>query len=399
MSQEDRVGVVNPYAVVELALGRQVRWSAVKDRDAFVQKVLGVSMERLLTPGTGNLLFSGEAGMAEALPELRAEFDRFQVRAQELPPKATAADIAGPAASMFGHLSVSALTRVQGALLGAHGKDGGEYTPPGAEWGDPGDFFDEAAELHDPVQGALGDCYFIAALSAVAWARPYVIAQRTRATAHANADFFDRVDFHSGGAVVSVEVTENVPLVAGTRGWYYARSSEAGEIWPAVYEKAFAKWKTNGSSDRPDFAPIAGGWPVRSCEELTGLAGTTRTTSDHSADDIWSMVRSNSLSYRTFNPMVAWTYCRKDPPVTYAGSGLVGYHAYTVLGWAYVGGEKQIVLRNPWGHNGAVVNGLAGSWNAYDQSFWRSVPLNEGGVFAIPASTFKTYFWQFGWVS
>jgi hypothetical protein len=34
--------------------------------------------------------------------------------------------------------------------------------------GDPGRFFNEATEFFDPVQGAVANCYYIAALSAVA---------------------------------------------------------------------------------------------------------------------------------------------------------------------------------------------------------------------------------------
>lgn len=58
---------------------------------------------------------------------------------------------------------------------------------------------------------------------------------------------------------------------------------------------------------------------------------------------------------------------------------------------------KYVVIRNSWGQNGSVINALAGSWQAYDQTFWRPVTLNSGGVFAIPADTFKKYYWQFGW--
>ena len=171
------------------------------------------------------------------------------------------------------------------------------------------------------------------------------------------------------------------------------------EIWPAVYEKAFAKWKTNDATDEPNYGPIAGGWPVQATTELTNLTGVTKTCSALSEDDIWTAVRSNCLSYRTFNPMTAWTFCQTPSPVEYSGTGIVGYHAYTILGWAYVNNTKYIVLRNPWGHNSPVINSLPGNWSAYDTSFWRSVPLNAGGVFAIPAGTFKKYYWQFGWAS
>jgi hypothetical protein len=110
-------------------------------------------------------------------------------------------------------------------------------------------------------------------------------------------------------------------------------------------------------------------------------------------------VRSNCLSYRTFNPMTAWTFCVTPSPVDYAGTGIYAYHAYSILGWAFVNNIKYIVLRNPWGQNGAVINSLAGTWSAYDVSFWRSVTLNTRGVFAIPVDTFKKYYWQFGWAS
>ena len=44
-----------------------------------------------------------------------------------------------------------------------------DWTPPNATWSDAGQFFNEAAEFFDPIQGAVANCYYIAALSAVAW--------------------------------------------------------------------------------------------------------------------------------------------------------------------------------------------------------------------------------------
>ena len=389
---EEKVGLASPYALVELALGRTVDWRSISDRDAFFTQTLGVSIDELLTPSEGNLLFSGMAASQDLLAEIRG--------AKAKRPSALVSAVRrGPVATMLGKLPAGAQARVVGALGGGEPAKGDEYTPEGAVWADPGVFFNEASEFFDPMQGGLGDCYFIAALSAVAWSRPYVIMQRTRATGPGNDTFVDRIDFFAGGKTVTIEVTELLPLVANTHAWIYGRSTETGEIWPAVYEKAFAKWKTGNPTDRPDYGPIAGGWPVQATVELTNLKGRTETCSAYSADAIWSLVRSNCLSCRTINPMTAWTFCTPNPPVSYAGTGIFGYHAYTILGWAYVANRKYIVLRNPWAHNPAVIDALAGSWSANDVSWWRSVPLNAGGVFAIPAETFRKYYWQLGWAS
>jgi hypothetical protein len=388
---ESKVGLANPYALAELAVGRKVNWKSIANPEAFVEKTLGLSIDKLCAPVAGNLLVSGASDSQKALSGIH-ESKTEKVAAFKSKAKG------GPVETMLSKLSPDAQARVIAALAGSEKGNAPGYTPPGAEWADPGDFFENAAEFFDPVQGGLGDCYFIAAPSAVAWARPYVIMQRTRATGPNQQDFVDRIDFYSGGTK-SIEVTERVPLVLNTHAWIYARSSEAGEIWPAVYEKAFAKWKTNDATDEPNYGPIAGGWPVQATTELTNLAGVTKTCSALNADEIWNAVRSNCLSCRTFNPMTAWTFCQSPSPVDYNGTGIVGYHAYTILGWAFVNNIRYIVIRNPWGHNGAVINSLPGTWSAYDQSFWRSVPLNSGGVFAIPVETFKKYYWQFGWAS
>lgn len=388
------VGLANPYALAELAVGRKVRWASVTDREAFVERVLGAPIAELCAPVAGNLLVNGAADVQEAFADIRdattarSRNERFKSHADER-----------SAGSMLAKLSPAAQDRVISALAGGGKTTATGFTPEGAEWADPGDFFEEAAEYFDPVQGTLADCYFIAALSAVSWSRPYVILQRGRATGPDQSEFVNRIDFFSAGTASSIEVTERVPVVQTTHGWIYARSSEPGEIWPAVYEKAYAKWKTGEQSDQPDFGPIAWGWPVVATTELTNLAGTVHTCADYTADDIWSMVRANSLSMRTVNPMTAWTFCETPSPVEYENSGIFGYHAYTILGWDYVDKQKYVVIRNPWGSNSAVVDSLSGNWSAFDHSFWRNVPLNSAGVFAIPAETFKKYFWQLGWAS
>jgi len=274
-------------------------------------------------------------------------------------------------------------------------------------WVDPGDFFEEGTEITDPVQGALGDCYFIAALASVAWARPYVIAQRNRATGKKQNEFVDMIEFYKSGKWTKVEVSELMPLTSPGNIFMYARSAETGEIWPAVYEKAYAKWRTNDSGDQPNYNPIAGGDPVGALQTLTGLTPTYISTSSLSAHEIWQKVRANCISMKTFNPMVAWTYgSAPSPAVNYNNAHLAANHAYSILGWQYANNQEYIVLRNPWGSYEATLNVDGGTWTAWDQPYygglgwWRPIPMSTNdGIFSLRSDTFKAYFAGFGWVT
>lgn len=348
-------GAANPYALAEVKLGRKVDWAKEKEPHALLEKAFGIPVKKLFDHTSGSPLFISQE----------------QIRL---------------------HLKGEKVT--VGAMPIAVG--GGIDTGSSMVWADPGTFFGEAAEFFDPVQGGVGDCYLIAALASVAWARPYVIAQRTRATGGAQQQFVNMIQFYDGANPVQVEVTENLPLTNPGNLYIYCRSREAGEIWPAVYEKAYAKWRT-GSGDQPNIPAIAGGDPVGAAAQITGLTPTYYWNDSLSEDDIYQRVRENSLSRRTFNPMVAFTFCSSPPPVDYAGTGIVGCHAYSILGWDYRNNQKYIVLRNPWGFQEASINVDGGDWMAYDNSFWRTVPLADNdGTFALRADTFKKYYWGFG---
>lgn len=204
-------------------------------------------------------------------------------------------------------------------------------------------------------------------------------------------------------------MSERIPLQSPGNTFIYARSSEIGEIWPAVYEKAYAKWRTKGATDQPDYAPLAGGDPVGALASLTGLSPHYEGTSARSGHDIWQLVRKNCLSKKTFNPMVCWTYgSAPSPDVNYNNAHLVANHAYTVLGWEYADGTEYIVVRNPWGSYEATLNVIGGQadWVSWDEpayggpGWWRPIHLaNSDGIFALKSDTFQKYFAGFGWVT
>ncbi len=362
----ENVGVINPYALAEVMMKRKINWKRITSPQKLLEKTFEMSYEQLFDPKFDSPLYAG----------LKLDVATKKIVRAEIP--ATA--------------------------LGAHRAliDVGATTV----WVDPGDFFEEGTELTDPVQGALGDCYFIAALSSVAWARPYVIAQRNRATGAGQQNFVDMIEFYTSGKAVKLEVSELLPLQSPGNLFIYARSSEAGEIWPAIYEKAYAKWLTNDAGDKPNYAPIAGGDPVGALAQLTGLAANYQWNAKLSAHNIWQAVRANSISMKTFNPMVAWTYgTAPSPDVNYNNAHIAANHAYSILGWGYTNNQEYIILRNPWGTYDSTLNVLGGDWMAWDQpyyggqGYWRVVHMaTNDGIFGLRSDTFQKYFAGFGWV-
>lgn len=274
-----------------------------------------------------------------------------------------------------------------------------DWTPPNSTWTDKGKFFNEGTEYFDPVQGAVANCYFIAALSAVAWATPKQIRNITRATGTSQDSFTNIINFYkpdsNGTLDKEIEVTDTVP-VTSWGGFIYARSSEDGEIWPAVYEKAFAKLKTGTLTDHPDITATAWGDCVWATAQLNGKNRNYYDTDTHSADDLWNYVRSNSMSYKTIYPMTAWTFdtgTYQQRNIDYNNANVVASHCYTILGWGYNTCGKYIIVRNPWGVKDVTANTYNGTFYFYDISWWRPInTIGDDGVFAIEASAFKKYF-------
>lgn len=405
------IGAINPYALAEVRLGKKINWSRVVDSRKLLEQAFGKPYAQLFDPKFGSPVYAGlklspdnkAISRDESHPVFKATSGHESLTALFNTMPAAGAHVAAGAAVSTASKGSSGAAAAQPAIKAAFPLSLLNTVSP-FNWADPGHFFEDAAQPFDVIQGALGDCYFVAALASVAWAHPFVIAQRTRNTdaggAFATPGAVDMLLFSDGTNWKEVEVTELLPLQPPGNNYVYARSDRADEIWPAVYEKAYVRWRTN-SGDRPNYAPIAGGDPVLAAAQITGLAKTYCATAPLTPHDIWQDIRSNCLSYKTFNPMVAWTYPTSDPSVgrNYASANIVANHAYSVLGWHYNGGQEYIVLRNPWGSTEATLDIESGTWVAFDGSFWHSVPLSSKGVFALRSDIFKLYYAAYGWVS
>ena len=434
-----RSAVINPYALAELVAGRRIPWKELDDARGMLEELLQTPYEELFDPKFDSPLYLGfhlneelhvepaplpfgdaeheAAGndlehtpVGEALIEKLADLgplfrtkDIGSIKVERAELHANAVDLRVRMSDVLRGERLARILTPEILDLVVFDPDRKRLTLP--TWLDQGTFFHEAAEFFDPVQGAVANCYFIAAMSSVAWAKPYVIKQLTRATGQAQQQFVDMIRFYDpshGNAPHDIEVSELTPVTSNGSP-IYCRSSEAGEIWPAVYEKAFAKYVTNDPGDYPDITKTAWGDCVYASEQLTGLTGHYFDTASHTADQLWNLVRANSLSRRTFNPMTAWTYGSGDASpdhVRYADANLVAAHCYSILGWAYENGQEYIVLRNPWGSTESSINTYGGTEWFYDISWWRPIAFaNPDGVFALRADTFKRYFAGLGYVA
>lgn len=416
MQLPNSVGVANPFALIETLHRRRIAWDRVDNAESLLEKSFGVPIGTLLSGDDNSPLY---AFRPKPTRNIETSFP-LGLRGEAAREKFDAL-IRGNKMS----IDPSLVDRWRDILVLADPtREETEY--PNASWQDIGDFFEEAAEFADPVQGGLADCWLIAALASVAWTRPYAIMQRTRATGAGDQQFVDAITLNTGANPAPVfEVSEAIPVWNGSDLPLFGRSSEPGEIWPCLYEKAFAKLRSGNLTDKPDFHADDYGDCVDACVKLVpGLTAQYIGTSNTSADDLWATLQSNSIANpatpgipslfrnragRTFNPLTAWTYGKDtDSPdgIRYDGTTrVVGNHCYSVLGWITVSvpsvslrpqlrfvRERYIVLRNPWATWEATIDVLAGNWDAQDQTWLRTTPLNMAGVFAMKIETFKKYY-------
>jgi hypothetical protein len=205
----------------------------------------------------------------------------------------------------------------------------------------------------DVGQGGVADCYLVAALIGIARQDPGLLAERLRANPNGTVTII----MHPrgpAGAGVGVTVTASLPArrvqppygrsedeAPGPRAPGTSRSRAAGyeevamdgddaagrpELWPALYEKAYAR--------------LHGGYPAI---EFGNAATALRTLTGRSAH----VFAAHEATVPALGELLAdgevviVTTRRRTRP-----GGLVAAHAYTLL--AVDVARRRVLLRNPW---------------------------------------------------
>jgi hypothetical protein len=118
----------------------------------------------------------------------------------------------------------------------------------------------------DTAQGYIGDCYFVAAMAAVANATPGTIKDAVKYDAKKGTytvRFFEETGYNKFSPVY-IEVDALLPTKSSNRADPVYAGDQGGPMWSAIIEKAYAKWK--GGYDRIG----KGGYGEKAMSELTG---------------------------------------------------------------------------------------------------------------------------------
>ncbi len=184
----------------------------------------------------------------------------------------------------------------------------------------------------DALQGNVGDCYWIAGLSALAQNSPGLVKQSIVAL----GDGSYAVRFYNAGTPTYWRVDAQLPSSDGNSP-YYAKLSPTGELWVALLEKAFAEFRSMQNS----YDSIANGWTHEPFLAITGGSYSWSYTTSTSA---------NSLAQNMANELAAGqsigdASLASEP----SGSPIVGSHAYNVHSVSNSNGTWYVTLYNPWG--------------------------------------------------
>ncbi|KAJ6467998.1 hypothetical protein C8R47DRAFT_1152164 [Mycena vitilis] len=228
-------------------------------------------------------------------------------------------------------------------------------------------FFIDGADSNDLVQGRLGDCWFLSALSTMTTAKglmeKFCVARDEKVGVYGWIFFRDSswvtviIDDLLFTAIPKYEeltqseqalyhrdkVFYNASARKGGKSLYFARSGTDGETWVPLIEKAYAKL-------HGDYSAISGGFSCEAIEDLTGGVSVFIPTKDILDPDVfWNEELLLATKDRLFGCGFDTLNGARNGNDDITVNGLISAHAYSVLRAVEYNGKRFVVLRNPWG--------------------------------------------------
>ncbi len=216
--------------------------------------------------------------------------------------------------------------------------------------------FVDGADIKDSAQGAIGDCFFPAAITSLVWHNKDLLASIIDRKKVDGRDewrgTFKNVGWNGSSMSVTTDATDGDLYTRGSGRPIYMTSISTPntfaemEMYPAMIEKLYALYKGGGYE-----ALGQGGIPGDVMTAILGKAYDYVGVTPARADQIYKTIKEGGEKKW---PMAAGTY---DDDALYSGTGVYANHAYTVMGAEEEGGVRYVKLRNPWGTSEPAGNG------------------------------------------
>ncbi|XP_045201213.2 calpain-5-like [Mercenaria mercenaria] len=279
------------------------------------------------------------------------------------------------------------------------------------EWKRPGEivenpkFLVEGVSSNDFSQGALGNCWFVAACASLAkdsklWKKVIPDSEEQEWTEKNKYSGIFHFKFWRCGQWVDVVIDDFLPTRHNTL--VYVHSRTANEFWSALLEKAYAKLAG-------DYAALDGGFSVDALVDMTGGVGEClymrNFETQEKRQELFRILKQSQENHSLMGSSITDTSKERESKTS---SGLVTGHAYSITAVKRIKLGKglfsifsrdyleMVRCRNPWGGSewtGAWSDGSE-EWKKVSNSQKKDIGLtsDEDGEFWMSFEDFCHHF-------